>query len=174
MTKTIRSAVMAGAAVLALGLSATSANAATATGSATANIVSPLTITAAVGTSLNFGTIVPNATTAGNVVVSTAGSLTGCGGHTCSGTTDAQDFTVTGTANQTVVLTGDTTVVLSSGVVADDMTVALSENASGAGNTFVLGAGGTFTLSFGGTLPVAAAKPAGVYSGTFNVNVDYQ
>ncbi len=172
MTNKLYSAILAGTAVLAVTLGASSANAATATGTAKANIVQALTITATSGSSLNFGAIVPG-TSASTVIVSNAGART-CGtGLVCTGSTSAQTFDVTGTAGMVVVVTPPSgSVVLASGT--NTMNVALTHNASGAGNTFTLGAGGTFQLAFGGTLSVAASQAAGAYSKTFDVSVDYQ
>jgi len=172
MTNKFKSAALAATAVLAIGLSATSASAATtAQGNATANIVGALNITNS-GGSLNFGTIVPGAA-GGNVVVTTGGALSSCGGNTCYGTTDAQDFAVTGTAGQTVVVSHPASISLNSG--ANSMTVSLVDNASGGAgsNTFVMPVGG-YTLSFGGTLAVAAGQAAGVYGAVFDVDVAYQ
>lgn len=172
MTNKLYSAILAGTAVLAVTLGASSANAATATGTAKANIVTAINITATPGSSLNFGAIVPGAS-AGNVTVSTAGVRGACpAGLVCTGSTSAQTFDVTGTANMVAVVTAPTSVSITSG--ANSMSVALTHNAGGAGNTFTLGAGGTFQLAFGGTLSVGASQAAGAYSQNFNVSVDYQ
>src|SRR5688572_25776641 len=104
MTKKLFSAVLAGTAVVAVGLSATSANAATATANANAQIVSAIVITQ--DAQLNFATIVPGAA-ASTVQVTTAGGRVCGAGLTCSGTQVAGAFTATGTAGYAVNIAVD-------------------------------------------------------------------
>lgn len=153
------------AATAVLSTPAVAANQATA--NATVNIVSPLTLTN--NTGLNFGTVVGpfNGET---VRINTAGTRT-CGGLTCSGTTvSAANFTVSnGTPNQNLAITVDPSVSLTSGSnslsvnLTTDLPTGVTTNASG---------GATFGV--GGSLAIPAGTTDGVYSGTFNVRVDYQ
>ena len=101
MTNKFKSAILAGSAVLTVGLGATAANATTQSGTATANIVSAITITQDAG--LNFGTIVP-AGSGSTVVITSADGVTCGAGLTCSGTTAAGAFHANGTANQAVAI----------------------------------------------------------------------
>jgi streptogramin lyase len=160
--------ISAGAlAATALSTPAFAATANQATANATVNIVSPLTLTNDSG--LDFGTIVGpfNGET---VRIDTLGNRN-CGGLTCSGTTvSAANFTVSnGTANQELALTVDPSVSLTSGAnilsvnLTPDLPTGLVTNASG---------GATFGI--GGSLVIPAGTSDGVYSGTFNVQVDYQ
>ena len=145
--------ISAGAlAALALGTPAVAATQNSATANATVNIVSPLTLTN--DTPLDFGTIV--GPFAGQTVRIDTSGLRNCGGLTCSGTTvSAANFTVSGgTAAQNLRLTVDLTTDLPSGLVTD--------------------ASGGATFGIGGSLAIPAAQADGVYSGTFNVQVDYQ
>ena len=168
MTNKLYSAILAGTAVLAVSLGATSANAATATGDATANIVQPVTILQ--GTVLNFGMLVPSAL-AGSVDVTFGGARTCNANVTCVGTgaAAAGSFTVSGYANQTVTfavsapttLTGPGTAMALSG---------LTPSAASAST----GAGGSVVFTVGGTLTVGANQAAGVYNGTYTVTADYQ
>ena len=139
----------------------------TATANATVNIVSPLSLTK--DADLNFGTIV--GPFAGEVVhVDTAGART-CGGLTCSGTTvSAANFTVSGgTAAQNLKLTVDPSVSLTGpgNALTVDLTTDLPSG-------LVTDASGGATFGIGGSLAIPAAQADGVYSGTFNVQVDYQ
>jgi Mat/Ecp fimbriae major subunit len=165
MTKKFYSAVAAGTALVAVTIGATSANAATATANATANIVQAITITET--SDLDFATIVPGAA-ASTVAVSSAG-VRNCGaGLTCSGTHSAGAFSVTGTASMPVVYGVDASTSLTSG--ANSMTLT-GLTLSAAGGT--LSVGGTATFSVGGTLNVGANQAAGVYNGTYNVSANY-
>lgn len=167
MMNKFNSAVLAGTALLAL--SATSANAATASGTTTARIVTPLTFNN--NAQINFATIVPGAAS-DTVTVTPAGGRTGCTVATCSGTVAAAAFTVTGTGGQTVTVTAPaaaTAFPLTSGANSMSMdNVAVSATSLTLDNTT-----GQATFSVGGTLNVGAAQAAGVYNGTFSVNVNY-
>ena len=159
--------ISAGAlAALALSTPAFAAASNTAQASASVNIVSPLTLTK--NSDLDFGTVVgPFSGTA--VEISNAGTPN-CGTLTCSGSPSAANFTVSGgTANQALAVTVDPSVSMTSGgntLVADlttDLPGAVSTDASG---------GATFGV--GGKLTLAAGTVDGLYSGTFNVTVNYQ
>src|SRR5690348_7654496 len=119
MTNNFKSAILAGTAVLTVGLGATAANATTSSGTATANIVSAITITE--DTQLNFGTIVP-AASAATVSLTSGGSFSCGAGLTCSGTNAAGAFHANGTANQAVSIGTAATANLTSG--ANSMGVA--------------------------------------------------
>jgi len=139
----------------------------TATANATVNIVSPLTLTN--NTGLDFGTVVGpfNGET---VRVASDGTRT-CGGLTCSGTTvSAANFTVSGgTASQNLALTVDPSVTLTSGSnsLSVDLTTDLPTGLATDTN-------GGATFGVGGSLVIPAGTSDGVYSGTFNVQVDYE
>lgn len=165
MTKKLYSAILAGTAVLAVGLSATGANAATATANANAEIVAAISITE--DTELNFGTIVPGAA-ASTVQLTPAGGVTCGAGLTCSGTTAAGAFTATGTAGYAVNIGVVASTTLTSG--ANNMTLD-SFAASAATATLT---GGTASFTVGGTLHVGASQAPGVYTGTYDVSVNYQ
>ncbi|WP_293880854.1 DUF4402 domain-containing protein [Sphingomonas sp.] len=163
---TIRSfkAVLAGSAMLALALGATSAQAAnTATATATASILKQVSVTKTAD--LNFGTIVTG-TTAATVVISPAGGRT-CGtGLVCTNAVTAAAFGIVGTTAQTVTLAAAGPVTLTAG--ANTMSATLQTSSA----TRVLN--GTDSFTVGGTLSVAANQADGVYTGSFSVTVDYQ
>lgn len=156
-------AALVSTAVSLVGLAATGAQAATASANATATILAPVTVTKTAD--LLFGNIA--ATAAANVSISAAG-VVNCGGLVCNGTQNPAAFGVTGTTGQTVAVTIPvTTATLTSGV----NTIALSALASSV-PTIVLD--GTDAFTVGGTIAVANAQAAGVYTGSFNVDVNYQ
>jgi len=160
--------ISAGAlAATALSTPAFAATANQATANATVNIVSPLTLTNDSG--LDFGTVV--GPFAGQTVrIDTAGNRN-CGGLTCSGTTvSAANFTVSGgTANQNLALTVDPSVSLTSG--SNSLTVDLTTDLP---SGLVTNASGGATFGIGGSLAIPSGTADGVYSGTFDVQVDYE
>ena len=155
-------------AALALSTPAFAATSNQATANATVNIVSPLTLTNTAG--LNFGTVV--GPFAGQTVrVSTLSART-CGGLVCSGnaSVSAAKFNVTGgTASQNLAVTVDPSVSLISG--ANTLTVDLTTDLP---SGVVTDGTGKASFAVGGSLPIPTGTPDGVYSGTFNVQVDYQ
>ena len=154
-----------GAAIAALAMNASAANAASTTGMAKAKILRQITLTNT--SDLQFATIISGAT-ASTVAVSTAGAATCGAGLTCTGTTTAANFNVQGTEGAVVVVGGDANVTLN-GSLGGTMTSTLSYSSP----TITLGAtGGSFQV--GGTLNVGANQTAGDYSGTFNVTANYQ
>lgn len=154
-----------GAAIAALAMNASAAQAASTTATAKAKILAPLSITNS--SDLDFGTIVSGAA-ASTVAVSPAGAPT-CGtGLTCIGTVSAAGFNLAGTSGALVTISlAAPTVTLTSAGNSMSATLAASQNSLTLTST-----GGTFTV--GGTLNVAANQAAGTYSGTFTVNANYQ
>lgn len=141
------------------------AHAAQASASATATILSPITVTKTAD--LAFGKIIA-AASADTVTISAAGALTCGSALTCSGTTSAAAFNVAGSAGEVVTLSSDANVTLSDGA-SHTMTSTLSTSAS----TLTL-AGGAGSFTVGGVLSVGANQFAGAYTGNFNVTVNYQ
>ena len=156
--------------VLTTTLAGHQAFAATATGNASASVITPIAISET--SALAFGKI--DASTGGTVTVSTGGvrSKTGAVVLVSTGSTQNQGtFHVTGAGSSTYSIT-----------LPADGVVNLSDGASHtmAVNTFVSNPSGTGTLSsgaqdvnVGATLIVASAQVAGNYSGTYSVSVDY-
>jgi hypothetical protein len=167
----LRTAVIAATATATLGF-AGSANAASATANATATIVQAITI--AKTSDLNFGAIAPSAT-GGNVTVSTADTRTACtGGQFCSGTVTSAAFAVAGAPSYTYAITLPAAAVTLTRVSGTEtMTVASASFGHSAGATPALSAVGAATFKVGATLAVGANQVAGVYNGSFAVNVDY-
>jgi hypothetical protein len=155
---------VAAAAALTAGVSSAQA-ANTASASATAVIIAPVSV--AKNTDLDFGSIAANLTASGDVTIDAAGARN-CGvGLACSGSTTAAGFTITGVTGQNVSIgLTDSTIQLTSG--ANTMDVQLVPSVSS------MALDGTDTFAVGGTLTVGAAQAAGNYTGTFQVEVNYQ
>lgn len=144
-----------------------------ATATASATIVTPISITRNVD--LKFGNVAVQSATGGTVVLDTAGVRTPTDGVTLpaiTGIVSAASFTIGGTANYAYGVTLPSSVTLNSG--GNTMTAdVFTSNPSGLGG--VLSAGGSQTLKVGATLNVAAAQAAGSYLSTtpFTVTVVY-
>jgi Mat/Ecp fimbriae major subunit len=162
-TQMIKAAVL-GSVIAALGLGATSAQAATASATARAKILRQVTLTNT--SDLQFGTIVTG-TAASTVTVDSAGARTCGAGLVCSGATTAAGFDIAGTSGQVVTISVPATVSLTSG--ANSMTATLAASAATA--TLVANAA---SFSVGGDLAVGANQADGDYTGTFTATANYQ
>jgi hypothetical protein len=176
-------------ALIAFGLvaSATGAMAqssATATGTATANVVRPITITAS--RDLAFGNVVPGAALGTLVIAGTAAgaqSVTGGTtqpGGTLKGTVTSSQFLVSGEGSFTYTLTIPVAPVTISDTASTPNTMTVSTFTSDVATTAgagllsgSAGTAGTQTVSIGGTLNVGANQAAGAYTGSFSVTVAY-
>lgn len=169
MRISLRLAVV-GAALGALSI-ASAANAATsATANATAEVLSTLSVSA--DSALDFGQIAAN--TGGTVTVNADSTVSKTGALVSTGTRAPASFTVVGSKGAMVAVTLPTsaaTLTRSNGTE----TMSLSGWNSNPNGAFQLDATtGSATFAVGGTLTVNPAQVAGVYSGTFNVSVEYQ
>jgi hypothetical protein len=120
---------------------------------------------------MSFGSFV--AGTGGTLTIKPGGTRTSTGGVVVLGqgsTFGAASFLVSGTRSATYTLTMPTngTVVLSDGA----HTMALNDFAVSPSNGHLSG-GGTQTIRIGATLTVANGQPAGQYTGTYSVTVNY-
>lgn len=150
-------------------ISAESVKAQTATATASATIVEPISI--AVAGELNFGAIVPSTTLAGSVVVASDGTPTPTNVTLISlVSASVPTFTVTGAPNATFYVTLPISTTISNGT--ESMTV--SSFTQSVANPLTLGATtGTEDFSVGATLTVAADQAVGAYTGSFDVTVAY-
>lgn len=171
MTLRFRSLLTA-LAVLAVPLPALAApgGSATMTGTASATIITPISIVATAP--LRFG-VMAQPTAAGTVTVSTAGAVS-TGGGMVGNTAIAQGsagpqagkFRVSGEPGRQFFVT---------------LPLAATVNRSGASmiiTLFTVGAltgspVGTLDIAVGGTLTVGAAQPVGTYSGTYQITASY-
>jgi len=163
-------AALSGALFIGLAGISNTALGASATGTATATIVTPIGITA--GANLQFGNMLSSAV-AGTATVAATSSATAVYGSGVSaagtgGTSNAGTFSITGSTGVAYTLTVPASVTLNSG--ANSMTATL--NGSIANGTNTLSASPT-TLYVGGVLSVGANQAAGSYSGTYSVTVTY-
>jgi len=162
-----RTRTLAVAGVIGASVFAVNAQAASVTGSASADVRTPIAITA--GAAMNFGNIAVGAI-GGTAVVDTADALSVTGDVSgLSGVVPASGaFSVTGQGTSTYSITLPTTIALTSG--ANTMTVsALNHNA---GLTPALAAGAA-TFKVGGTLTAAGGQATGTYTGSYSVVVNY-
>ena len=137
-----------------------------AVGAATAEVVSPLTLTHDAGATLNFGTFT-SGETGGTVVVTRAGNGSATGEVSLmSDSVEAADaFTVSGDPSRSFsIATGAGTV--DSG--ANSMAFTTDARAN-----HTLDAAGAATFTVGGTLTVGGDQAAGIYTGSYNVTVTY-
>lgn len=144
-------------------LVAGSASAQTVSATGNATILQALTLTEDV--ELDFGRILA-AAAPGTVTVTQAGAQS-CAVVTCFADALAAEFTVTGTAGETVDVTTDPTITLAGPGAPMPAT-------TDAPATATIGGGGTVTFNVGGELTVGASQTAGDYSGNYDVTVAYQ
>ena len=139
---------------------------------ANAQILGAIALT--VGDPLEFGGIVPG--TGGTVEISTAGvrNLTNVTGVTASVTPTAASYTVTGTGLVPYTITIPTAsfdITNTTGSGGETMAITSMTCSGGLSHTFDASGDDAFTV--GGTLTVANAQVPGVYTGTFDVTVEY-
>ena len=144
---------------------------ASATASASATIITPISIAKTVD--MDFGNIAVSASVSGTVILDTKGSRTtgGSGGVTLpatTGTVAAAEFTVSGEAGYTYAITLPSKATLADG---SGNTMAVSSFTSYPSATGTLDSKGNETLSVGATLSVSAGQAAGTYTDKSGVPV---
>lgn len=156
------------------GFATTSNGQATASASATAVIVTPISIVKATGGDMHFGNIATNGT-AGTVIIATDGgrSYGVQGGLTFPaafpGAFRQATFDVAGNNNYTYAITLPGTVTLTSG--GNTMTVNTWTTDGTTNTTGLLSGTGTDQLNIGATLNVGAGQAAGTYTHATGVTV---
>jgi hypothetical protein len=162
----------------ALTLLAMTSQAAQGTASATGTVITPIAITKAAD--LNFGKFAPGA--GGSITVSTSGAPTSAGiVRSTAVTPTAAKFDVTGDNDATYAITYTGTSTTLSDGQATPNTMAMSIHSdlaaanatSGTVSSGTLSATGAQSIYVGGTLTVGAAQVAGTYTGSVNVQVEY-
>lgn len=142
----------------------------TASASASAVIIAPLSIVQTAD--LHFG-VIWRGTTSGVVTVTPANVRSATGGVTLSGlapTNTVASFTISGEPTRAITITLPATdVTITDGT--NNMTVNNFQSTPAAG-AYTL-AGATTTLNVGADLNVGANQASGTYTGTFNVSVNY-
>lgn len=138
----------------------------TATGSATATIVAPISVDHVPGAVLAFGTI--TAGNGGTVTVDLAGTVTDNGDDAVvltGSTTSADAFTLSGDANRAITVTVGNGLLTGPGA---DMPFTTTDNAPTA-----LNGAGAGSFSVGGTLTVGDTQTPGGYTGSYTVTASY-
>lgn len=145
------------------------AQAATASATVSANIVSTINMSARNG--LIFGDISSGAS-AGTVILTPAGNRTATGGATINSTGSGSPatFDVSGDANASFSITLPTSITLTDGSAN---TMVVDSFTSSPSPTGVLDSSGQQSLFVGATLNVSSNQPFGSYSGQMSVTVDY-
>lgn len=144
------------------------------TATATAEVITPISITKA--TDLVFGSFAAGA--GGTITVNTAGVRAAVGAVGLSGATPAAaSFDIAGQAGMGYAITVTSDAKLTSGANTMDLAVFSDLTAAGATSgsvaTGLLNAGGTQKLYVGGTLTVSGTQAGGSYSGSINAEVAY-
>ena len=144
---------------------------ATTSASASATIITPITIVKA--TDMNFGNVAVSASLAGTVVMSPASVRTAAGGGgvtlpAVTGTVAAASFTVSGQANYTYAITLPSSCTITD---ASSHTMTVDGFTSDPATTGALSGTGSQTLNVGATLNVSAAQAAGTYTNASGVAV---
>lgn len=171
MSKFLKIAALAATAFAAVPAMAAPVGVTGAAPSATVKIIRPLTLTAT--GSLNFGTIVLNGVTANRTVTLSAGNVLTCGGTTelqCSGTTSVPTYNVRGTNNQVVTILKNASDLTN----ANDGTKLTLTPVGQATVTLTSSGAPGDNFAIGGSIVIGSATTDGVYSGTVDVQVDYQ
>jgi hypothetical protein len=168
MKKALQSTLAVAAALAAAG-AMTNVHAAQTSANATATVVAPLAITKVAD--LSFGSFSTNA--AGQTVtMSPAGVRSTSGAIAMAGTTTAATFNVVGSGTLTYAITLPSSIEMTTGSGGANETMTVSGFTSNPSGTGTLTAGAQ-TLAVGATLTTVAGQAGGVYSGSFNVSVDY-
>lgn len=174
MSKFIRMTSLAAAAAVALGAAPAVAAPADKNATATARIIKPLTLTWK--QDMSFGTILLSGAGAWtDAVISVAQdgtrTCTDTAKVTCSGTTTAATYNVTGTNRQVVNITVAPTLTLTN---QNDNTQTLVMTVNAPSSLTLPNAGNTgLDFSIGGSITVHSTTLDGVYQGTLDVTADY-
>lgn len=155
---------------------ASAAQAGIESGNADARILGPLSI--AVGDTFSFGSFTETASS-GIIDMATDGSTNCIGFGYCGGSPQPGTFDVTGEPNHSVHISAPGNIFLYSGGNSVEIGNVVF---TGAGVTIqsyfhsnaVLDSGGALAFKITGSLWAQPGTPAGNYSGSYTVNVDYQ
>ena len=166
MLKSIRLGAAGVAIAATLGMNS-AAHAVTEQATATAEILEALDVVAV--SALDFGVIAANG--AGTVAVATNSGVT-CGANLiCTGTAAAGQLTVDGSAGATVGISLPSTSTTLNNIPAS---ATMSVTGLTLSNATLVLSGNPDAFTVGGTLNVSAGQAAGTYTGTFDVEVEYQ
>jgi hypothetical protein len=136
-----------------------------------ANVVKPLILTWLQNLDLGSVVLGPGSWSGATVAVSQAGVFSCANPNlTCTGATQAARYNVSGTNNRTVFITSPNVTLVNQ----SDPTKTLTLVVDNPGTVMLTNSGPPGTdFSLGGSITVNSTTDSGVYSGTFNVTVDY-
>ena len=151
----------------------------TATAPASATVLADLTITLdGTQNEIAFGTL--SANTPADVVLdangtanANTGTVTNVARFDLAGANNAVTVTYDATVTLTETVTGTATMVMTPEVVGADVNTAQATATAVPSLSTVTLASGVYFLWVGGTIPALANQDTGVYSGTFNIDVEY-
>ncbi|MEO7410104.1 MAG: DUF4402 domain-containing protein [Sphingomicrobium sp.] len=137
-----------------------------------ASVIRPLTFTST--GSMNFGTIILNGLTANRTVSISPANVRDCGGGTaqliCSGATSVPTYNVQGTNKMSVSI-----IKTASSLTNASTGATLAMTLTGPTNILLTNSGAPgFDFAIGGSITLTPTTGDGLYSGTVNVQVDYQ
>ncbi len=157
-----------------------SAGAQAATQNATSKALALRPITLVNSTALDFGSIVPGVANGTVTINSRTGVRTRTVVTLVGSTFSRAQFVATGTVGRIVTLTVSPAAAINITSGANTLvinTLRVSANGGAArtfGQNYTIPASGTITYNMGGRLNVTANKPAGLYTGTFALTLNYQ
>lgn len=160
--------LVAGIAITSASIYSASLTAATVSGNASANVLAPLSIATGI-LPMNFGDVAGDATAATTVVLTPAGTTTASAGANASGSPTAGDFDVTGSGSLTYSISYPISATLTSPASDTIIVDTFTDNLGGSGSLTL----GLQSFTVGATLQIGINQPAGLYSGTYAVTVNY-
>ena len=178
MKKLYAGTLIASAALLLMG-GGTASQALTVQGDVQANILASLSFTKV--DTLDFGSIMSDSVGSVVRIAPITGARTlasGSGTLVTGGTENDGTFALDGIDGMTVLIDIPTSATVTSG--GHNMTVSNfswsydGDTPSNVDGSVTLGLGGALILSIGADLTVGASQPAGLYTGTYGVTVNYQ
>ncbi len=143
-------------------------HATTTSGSATVEILQLIQISEVQG--MDFGTILTNNGLADTISLSTAGNLTAGSSSSHSGSISRSgQFSANGTPNSTLSISFQDALLSGGG-----STITVSNFTHNAGATPTLDASGTLIFNVGADLTLSENQAVGVYSGSYQITINYQ
>lgn len=139
--------------------------------SISASVVKPLTLAWVQNLDLGSIALGPGTWSGAVIGISRAGTLSCANANlTCSGTTQVAKYQVTGSNNQVVRISAPTVTLVNQ----SDTTKTLSLAIDNPGSVTLPNSGQPgIIFSLGGSITLSSTTTSGLYSGTFNVTVDY-
>jgi hypothetical protein len=145
--------------------------AATPTATVSANIVRPVTLTWVQDLDLGSITLGPGTWSGATVAISKTGAFTCANANvTCTGATKVAQYNVIGTNKQVLTINAPNVILTNQ----SDPTQKLTLTVDSPGSVTLTNSGQPgSTFNLGGSITVNSTTVGGVYTGTFNVTVDY-